>query len=160
MKQFNGDIFKGEWNGMVHCANLHHVMGSGIARIIHDQFPEAVDADNATVKGSLDKLGEYSRATIKRDWWAKPRSIFNLYGQIGIGCDNHPLHRNAQYDSIYDGVWRICDAISKTSSEPYILAFPYKIASDRAGGDWIVVEAILQSIENYFPNIEFRIYKL
>lgn len=160
MKQINGDIFNGEWNGMVHCANLWHVMGSGIARIAREKFPRVYAADLETECGDSKKLGTFSRATVKQDGWEKNRSIFNLYGQVGIGCDNNPLNRNARYDHIYNGVWGICEAIAGKSSKPYVLAFPYKMASDRAGGDWIVVEAILKSVESHFPNIEFHIYKL
>lgn len=160
MKQFNGDIFNGEWNGMVHCANLHCVMGGGIARVISDLFPEAVAADNATLVIGSSKLGGYSRATVERDKWTKPRSIFNLYGQVGIGNDRHPLNRNARYDAIFDGLWGICDAITTKSTKPYVLAVPHSMASDRAGGDWNIVEAIIKSVESHFPSIEFHIYKL
>lgn len=158
MKQINGDIFKGEWNGLVHCANLYHTMGAGIARIIKRKYPAAYEADIQTECAAANKLGTFSHVLVQKD---KTIDVFNLYGQVGIGNDGKPLNRNARYDAIYDGIYRICEFIvaSQPDSE-YILAFPHKIASDRAGGDWIVVEAILQSIESHFTNIKFHIYKL
>lgn len=158
MKVIDGDIFSGAWDGMVHCANLYHTMGGGIARIIKERFPEAYEADCQTRRSDVKKLGTFSRAVIHL-----PESfeIFNLYGQMGMGSDGHPLRRNARYDAIYDGVWSICDFISKErNGAPYVLAFPYKMASDLAGGDWAIVEAILQSVESHFANISFVVYRL
>jgi hypothetical protein len=157
MKNFNKDIFQGEWDGMVHCANLYKTMGAGIARIVKAKYPEAYEADCETILGTPNKLGTFSHARIEIE---KPIDIFNLYGQMGMGNDGHPMNRNARYDAVYDGIYRICEFIiaSKPKSD-YILAFPHKIASDRAGGDWIVIEAILESVESYFPNIQFHIYK-
>jgi hypothetical protein len=152
MKTINGDIFEGSWDGMVHCANLHHVMGSGIAKIIKSKFPEAYEADvNA-------KLGHFSYATVFRN--GECFDVFNLYGQKGIGNDGHPLNRNARYDAIHDGVWRICELIESQFKKDYTLAFPYKMASDRAGGDFNIVSSILESVEKEFPQIKFVIYKL
>ena len=159
MKQINGDIFKGDWNGMVHCTNLYHTMGGGIARIIKERFPEAYEADCKTPRSDARKLGTFSCAEITRD--EKVFTIFNLYGQMGIGSNGKPMNRNAQYDAIHDGVWRICEFIlALYQNEKYVLAFPYKMASDLAGGDFKIVSAILESVESYFPEIEFNIYKL
>lgn len=155
MKTFIGDIFEGEWDGMVHCANLYHTMGGGIARVIANRFPEVYDADAETAYADPDKLGGFSKARI-----VNGRDIYNLYGQIGIGNDGHPMNRNARYDAIYDGVFNICLDIQESLFDTYILAFPYKMASDLAGGDWNIVLAILESVESHFSNIEFRIYKL
>jgi hypothetical protein len=152
MKTINSDIFKGKWNGMVHCANLYHTFGAGIAKIIKTKYPEAYEADvNA-------KLGQFSYATVFRN--GECFDVFNLYGQKGIGNDGHPLNRNAQYDAIHDGVWRICELIESQFKKDYTLAFPYGMCCGLAGGDWSIVEAILKSVNQRFPNIEFVIYKL
>lgn len=166
MKHFNKDLFKGEWDGIVHCANLYHTMGGGIARIIARDFPEALEADKTTARSDVSKLGTFSRASIVRsaetpNSKAKLFEIFNLYGQMGMGNDGHPMNRNARYDAIYDGMFKICEFIvASYQNKPYILGIPYGMASMLAGGDFNVVEAILQSVESHFPNIQFHIYKL
>lgn len=159
MKQYNGDIFAGEWNGMVHCANLHNVMGGGIARLVRSKFPEAYEADGKVVD---PQLGHFSFASVcVCQEFNIEAQIFNLYGQFGIGNDGHPMNRNVRYDAIHDGVWRICEFIvEKFPNECYNLAFPYGMGSALAGGDWKIVSAILESIESHFPNIQFNIYKL
>lgn len=159
MKQHNGDIFAGEWNGMVHCANLHNVMGGGIARLVRSKFPEAYEADG---KVSNPELGSFSFAPVcVCTEFNIVVHIFNLYGQIGIGNNGEPLNRNARYDAIHDGVWSICEFIKKSfPNQDYSLAFPYGMGSALAGGDWKIVSAILESVESHFNNIEFHIYKL
>ncbi len=159
MHLHNKDIFQGYWHGMVHCANLHHVMGGGIARIIKERFPVVYDADCRTPVGDKNKLGFFSSAKIQLIGF--DREIFNLYGQMGIGNDGTPLNRNARYDAIHDGMLRICEYISKSPrSYKYSLGIPHGMASALAGGDWNIVEAILKSVESRFPDISFNIYKL
>jgi hypothetical protein len=166
MNIIQGDIFNGEWDGICHVANLYHTMGGGIARIIARDFPEALKADKTTARGDVSKLGTFSRASIVRSAetpYSKSKlfEIFNLYGQMGIGNNGHPMNRNARYDAIHDGMFKICEFIvASYQNKPYVLGIPYKMASDRAGGSWGIIEAILSDIEYRFPNIEFHIYKL
>lgn len=159
MKQFNQDIFAAEWNGMVHCANLHNVMGGGIAKLVRSKFPEAYEADGKVIN---PKLGSFSFASVcVCQEFNINVEIFNLYGQFGIGNDGHPMNRNVRYDAIHDGVWRICEHITDAfKEEKYKLAFPYGMGCGLAGGDWRIVSSILESVESNFPNIEFQIYKL
>jgi hypothetical protein len=153
MKTVEGDIFKGEWDGMVHCANLYSAMNSGIAKSVKARWPKAAQVD---VNGAL---GHFSYCTVNH--LGRDRTVFNLYGQVGIGNDGHPMNRNARYDAIHDGVFRICELMTcRSPGQNLRLAFPYRIASDRAGGDWRIVSAILESISEKTPNIEFVIYKL
>jgi len=156
MKIINQNIFDGGWNGMVHCANLYHTFGAGIAKQIKIKYPSAYQADCETPKGSEKKLGTYSSS------YENDKTIYNLYGQVGIGNDGDPLKRNCQYDHIHDAMWLVCEHIVDTKgNSPYILGIPYKMASDRAGGSWRIIEAILSDIEYHFsPHIEFHIYKL
>ena len=158
MKTIKGDIFKGEWNGMVHCANLYHTFGAGVARIIADVYPEAYDSDCLTTKyGDPSKLGYYSYADID------DKTIFNLYGQEGIGNDGEPINRNVRYDHIHDGLYRVCEHIDLWRDPlkvfPYILAMPM-MGCGLAGGEWSIVEAIVKFIEKLFDNIEIVVYHL
>lgn len=161
MKTINSDIFKGKWNGMVHCANLYHTFGAGIAKIIKTKYPEAYKADMKTHYGCESKLGWFSVAKEEAEN-GEIKSIFNLYAQVGIGNNKDPLERNCRYDYLHDGVWRICKDISESLSygEEYVLAFPHGMCCGLAGGDWSIAEAILKSVNQRFPNIEFVIYKL
>ena len=155
MKTINQDIFEGAWNGMVHCANLYHTFGAGIAKQIKIKYPSAYQADCETPKGSEKKLGTYSSSH------ENDKSIYNLYGQVGIGNDGDPLKRNCRYDHIHDAMWLVCEYIVDTKgNSPYILGIPHGMGCGLAGGEWSIVYSILEFIENQFPDIHFRIYKL
>ena len=139
---------------IIHCCNLYHRMGSGIAGVIAKKCPEAVVADQATVKGDARKLGSFSAA--KSEIEGRPVTIVNLYGQMGIGCDGDPLNRNAQYDSLYNGLLKFKRSLEKqitrkkdNGEDPkVVVGIPYGLASDLAGGSWTVVRAIIDSIFN------------
>ena len=161
MNKIKGSIFDGEWNGMVHCANLFHTFGAGIAKIIKQEYPIAFEVDQETDYGCKYKLGWFSVGREETDV-GEIKSIFNLYAQIGIGSDGSPIGRNCRYDHLHDGVWRICESINDDlkEDEAYTLAFPHGMCCGLAGGDWNIAEAILHSVSKRFPKIKFVVYEL
>ena len=64
MKLVKGDLLAlgkaNEFDIIVQGCNCHNVMGSGIARQIRDQFPDAWLADQETLAGDRNKLGRYT----------------------------------------------------------------------------------------------------
>jgi O-acetyl-ADP-ribose deacetylase (regulator of RNase III) len=128
---------------IIHQANCQCTMGSGIAKDIRARFPEAYEADCKTKKGDASKLGRSSIAPISDDKKAQyPHLLYivNLYGQFNYGLDE----RHTSYDALADGFKRIRDwAIGKKLK---LLSVPYRLGSNRAGGDWQVVRAIVESV--------------
>ena len=166
MKIIDGDLLdafgRDEIDVLFHVANQHAVFGSGIALSIKNTYPRAyhVDCVYNEENGGLSPLGTFSCVMV-----AGGQRIFNIYGQEGIGCDpSDPLSRNCRYDAFYDGVYKMFQYI--TTSYPYInwdyvnVGCPYNIASCRAGGDFTIILAILESLEKLFPKIQIMIYKL
>ena len=70
MKAVIGDLIQlalaGSFDVIVHGCNCQCAMGKGIALAIKQQFPEAYDADQRTVRGDPDKLGTITYAEIVR----------------------------------------------------------------------------------------------
>ena len=157
MRTIKGDIFNGEWDCMVHCCNIWNTMGAGIAKIVKREYPQAYEVDKALLVGDKNKLGYFSFAYIPE----KCVTIFNLYAQVGIGNTGHPLQRNLKYDLLYDGMFRICEYLNQDlyAGDKLILAMPM-LGAGLAGGEWEVVEKILESVESHFANIIFNVYKL
>ena len=60
--------------------NCFNVMGTGVARGLADRFPEIKAADQATTRGDVNKLGNFSATKIQRNL---PRvlTFVNVYGQ-------------------------------------------------------------------------------
>lgn len=84
----------GEVDVIAHQCNCFNNMGAGIAPQIKKAFLEAWEADKATIKGSKEKLGKISGATI-----GNTLTVLNLYGQYhwynkrsgGISTDYKPI---------------------------------------------------------------------
>ena len=64
MKQVKGDLLAlgkaNEFDIIVQGCNCWNVMGSGIAKSIREQFPDAWQADQETLAGDRNKLGCYT----------------------------------------------------------------------------------------------------
>ena len=84
MNIVKGDLIKlakqGESDVIVHGCNCYCTMGAGIAKSIKSNFPQAYQADQQTVKGSADKLGTYSQATVEIQ--TGTLTIVNAYTQL------------------------------------------------------------------------------
>jgi O-acetyl-ADP-ribose deacetylase (regulator of RNase III) len=147
------DIFNTKVTGaqaIIHQANCHCTMGSGIAKDIRAKFPEAYEADCRTTKGDIGKLGRASIAAIANDKKAQyPNLLYivNLYGQFKFGLDE----RHTSYDALADGFERI----RKWALEQKIklLSVPFRLGCNRAGGDWQIVRSILDSVYANDPAI-------
>lgn len=130
------NIFDGGAQGIIHQANCFNTMGSGIARQIREKYPEAYDADCATVSGDYKKLGTFS--------WIKTNDgkfhIYNCYSQYRYGRDT----RHTNYEAIYTGLCSIeqhAKANGLTS-----LSLPHNMGCMLGGGSWHIVNAIIEDI--------------
>ena len=157
MKEIKGNLFDGEYDILAHCANSYCTFGAGVAKQIKARYPEAYEVDLATKSLGDNKLGSYSNV---RSHDGK-LVIVNLYGQIGIRNDGDPLNRNAQYDLLFDALYRLAIKVTKVhSNQKIVIGIPDMIGCGLAGGSRRIVVAILLTIEELFPEIEFHVYSL
>jgi len=139
------NIFDGGAEGIIHQANCFNTMGSGIARQIREQYPEAYDADCQTIPGDYKKLGTFS--------WVKTNDqkfyIYNCYSQFRYGRDT----RHTNYEAIYNGL----SAIEQHASQHGLksLSLPHNMGCMLGGGSWHIVNAI---IEDIFENKSIYLY--
>lgn len=142
----DGDIFEQkDLTHIVHQANLYHTFGSGIARQIRERFPYACDADLATPRSDLSKLGGFS---LGFDPLGKGPTIVNLYSQVGIGGQD----RRTSYDAMVRGLEQLEASLrfdGPTGSrrrQPTVLGIPYGIGCGLANGDWRIVQTIIKCV--------------
>jgi O-acetyl-ADP-ribose deacetylase (regulator of RNase III) len=144
IREIECDVFDAEIDGLAHCANCQCTMGSGIAKAVKEFYPEAYAADLATGKGN-HKLGEYSCCTISdRKNRRNPtlETIYNLYGQNQYGTHRRQLN--------YEALYTAMESIEKVFGGNQ-LGIPYKIGCDRAGGNFVVVRAMIDVIFEKSP---------
>jgi O-acetyl-ADP-ribose deacetylase (regulator of RNase III) len=153
MKTINEDIFDGEYDYLIHCCNLYHKFGAGIAKEIKKRYPQAFKADRTTAFGDVSKLGRYSYAYVEDGEFL----IMNIYAQNGLGNDGNPLNRNLSYDALYNALYELCNC--SHFQEPAIIGVPDMIGCGLAGGERSIVLAIMESLEKRFGNVEFHIYR-
>lgn len=121
---------------IAHQANCFTTFGAGIAREIKNTFPEAYEADLATESGDDSKLGTFSKG-YNAD---SNLYIYNLYSQYvyarGI--------RVTSYDAMIDGLEKIIADMKLNNIS--VLGVPARIGCGIAGGNWNIVQAILNSL--------------
>jgi O-acetyl-ADP-ribose deacetylase (regulator of RNase III) len=85
MNQLQGNLLtlaeEGKFDVIVHGCNCFHAMGGGIAAKIAFLYPEVEQADSQTVKGSREKLGNFSHCLVEREG-KHSFTVVNAYTQF------------------------------------------------------------------------------
>lgn len=131
-----------EINVLLHCCNGQGVMNSGIAKQIRQEFPDAFDM----YKAQGYRLGTVSRA----------EGIFNMVAQEYYGYDGR---KYVNYGALANCLKAVDGTLKDYMSHyaPFKIGIPYKMASDRAGGDWKVV---IELVEWFLKDHQIVVYKL
>jgi len=150
MKKVTGNLITmaqdGEFDVIIHGCNCFNVMGAGIAKQIADTFPDAYEADQATEKGNIWKLGTFIAVEINPNL-----TVINAYTQY-----THWEPRAVDYCAIRDVFDNLNTALWQTTlftqSSPRI-GIP-KIGAGLAGGDWDTIGPI---IEKAAPDLDLTV---
>jgi len=111
-------------------------MGAGIAKQIKRKFPVAYRVDQATITGNRSKMGSYSFAECKLKN-GNSILVINAYTQYRYGRDT----RNADYRAIEKALHKLSINTNPTQR----IGMP-KIGCGLAGGEWSIVEEILDRV--------------
>lgn len=134
----NGDLFYFSEKALAHGCNARGVMGSGVAKIVKEKYPEAYFAYRTAFETTGLQLG----TTL----WVKigEKFIINAITQQDYG------RKNKLYVS-YDAIRKCIREINSVCFETQIpdgenitsVAFP-KIGAGLANGDWEIIEKIIE----------------
>lgn len=135
IRYIDGDLVRDaeQFDVIAHCCNCFCTMGSGIAPQIKTKFPEAYDVDCTTGKGDKAKLG-----TISYTENTTP-IVVNLYGQY-----DYTGRRRNEMDLDYQAL-KSALTMMKEKFAGKRFGLP-KLGAGLAGGDWVVIERILQEV--------------
>jgi len=137
MKEITGDLIKlakeGKFTLIIHGCNCFHTMGSGIAKQVKEQFPEAYDADLLTPYGDINKLGtcSFTKVPLLGD----SLIVVNAYIQHHYGKKVVNVH----YESL-----RKCMRWVKNNFPNENIGIPL-IGAGLAGGRWATIEGIIDA---------------
>lgn len=141
---------RGEVDVIGHVVNCQGVMGSGIAKSVRERYPQVyTDYREKCVfeRDSANNLGSAQFVSVGGDHGSN-RDVVNLFAQNYYGTDKRYLNYGALAQSL---------ATMSIFYWASSIGFPYKMGSDRAGGDFNIV---LEMIEFYFKNNDVKIFKL
>lgn len=139
IKYISGDALTGPESVLIHGCNNRGVMGSGIAKTIREKYPASYDFYKKCYQRDHLPLGSVYT------WFNKPKTIIHCITQNGYGTDK----QYADYDAIRQciiKVNRICTTLD--------VAMP-KIGAGLAGGDWTIIEKIIEEESTNFKPIVY-----
>jgi O-acetyl-ADP-ribose deacetylase (regulator of RNase III) len=139
LNRIRGDLLKlahiGKFDVIVHGANCFCTMGSGIARQIREQFPDAYAADRYTQPGDYNKLGNYTQARCTNAA-GRAVSVINAYTQYNY---NRPGEHQDLFE--YLSFALILQKLAREYPQAHF-GFPL-IGQGLAGGDAAVITKML-----------------
>ena len=148
IEHHQGDLLLSNCAVIAHGCNCFNTMGSGIARAIRARYPSAYEADCATTRGDLNKLGSLSESYEIYEPW-----IFNLYTQYRYGTDR----RHLDYTALVDALVAMKALLDEKDPDQALMVGMPRIGCGLAGGDWQIVEEL---ISNVFHDRTIHIYTL
>ena len=148
IKLEHSDITAVKHGLIVHQVNTQGAMGSGVALAIRNKWPEVYDKYIADYKAELLNLGCVSFVEVGENLY-----VANLAGQKYCGA--YPeLQKFGRYTS-YDGLANGLEEVQRFAVNNFVeqVHFPM-IGCGLGGGDWRIVESIIQGVFSTTPHIK------
>jgi O-acetyl-ADP-ribose deacetylase (regulator of RNase III) len=135
-----GDLFSTDIYTIIHGCNAQGVMGSGVAKIVREQFPYAYDeyVERHSETGLI--LGDFICVPATNIVTKEQKMIVHAITQNLFGKDEQ---RYVSYDAVAEAMYNINRQWKNHSTETHV-AMP-QIGAGLGGGDWRVIEAIIES---------------
>ncbi|OPH62187.1 Appr-1-p processing protein [Paenibacillus ferrarius] len=148
IKVIEGDLLSAEEDIIAHQVNCMGVMGSGIAKVIRNKYPEVYDQYLNEFKGKskIELLGECQ--VIKT---SVGKYVANLFGQFNFGGDGK---KYTDEEALKGALISLKEFAVENGLS---VALPFKIGSDRGGADWNVVYGIIGEV---FAEYSVTLYRL
>lgn len=142
-----GDLMKAEEDILGHQVNCQGVMGSGIAKILRDTYPNLYPSYKQFCENYAPEelLGKCQIVTTDSKY------VANIFGQLKYGRQKI---RYTDYDALRDSLRILKDYAMKHNLS---VALPYNIGCGLANGEWSMVEEILEEV---FSDYDVTLYKL
>jgi len=135
-----GDIVAGRYPVFCQQVNCKQVMGAGLAKQIRNAYPEVY----REYKHEPAKLGN-----ILPVFTTDGRICINMYAQDGFGKDR----RYTDYVAFKTCLGKIIRLVAEHHILPEVpIAFPYAIGCGLAGGDWNLIQGMLEDFSKEIPN--------
>lgn len=146
VKVVKGNLLYSNCDIIGHQVNCKGVMGAGVAKQLVNMYPGLLSGYRKSLNSLPRPLGNVYMHQ------ENGKLIANIFGQDSYG--RYGLHTN--YDALTDGLVKLHSFAKKHG---YTIGLPYGIGCGLAGGDWKIVEKIINSIFGS-SNVSCYLYKL
>lgn len=149
----NGDLLKSDCTVVMHQANCQKTMGAGIAKAISKMYPGAYLVDKNSNLSPEERFGTFTHYTSKDNGV----TVVNLYGQLHFGRGGNFTN----YDKLESAIDSFLSYAKDNKNEIDLskVGVPYKIGSGLAGGDWKVVNNLIEK-QSRKHKVNIHIYKM
>ena len=133
IEYINDSILNAEQYHILHGVNCQNKMGSGVAKVLYEKYPEVKQKyheDNEYVKKNV---GYYAKLGDTRAIPCEDKIVHNCYTQDYYGYDGK---KYVSYDAIYEVFQRYARSNLKEVAIP-------KIGAGLAGGNWNIISQII-----------------
>lgn len=134
-----GDLLKFTEDAIGHGCNCQNTMGSGVAKVIRDAYPEVYKADTLDGRTPQGKLGGFSKAHLSNG-----KVCYNIYSQYDFK-GRYKGKIDLDYDALEAGLKLVKKDMLDNGMKS--IALP-RIGAGLAGGNWDTIFAIITSIFN------------
>lgn len=140
---------------IMHQANCFSKMRSGIAKAIKTMYPGAEQVDKDSPLTPEEKLGKFT--SFKSE---KGVTVVNLYGQYTI-MDDSTGERGFQtiYSELENAIDLFLQTIDVNEKVDLKIGVPYKIGCGLGGGDWDIVNEMLEK-QSLKHELDIYVYKI
>lgn len=150
IEYIKGDLFDTDCKYIVHGCNAHGVMGSGVAKIIREKYPQAFTEYVRFLEPFMTPEGALGNLCVS--YQPDGKAIINAITQLGYG-------KNGKYVS-YDAVWDCFSTVRFFMEECNLTEFAMpKIGAGLGGGRWSIIEAIILEVFKG-SEITVKVYEL
>lgn len=157
LKYIKGDLLKSDCTVIMHQANCFSTMGAGVALAIANKYPGALEVDKNSPYSPEYKYGKFTYS-VEDDGV----TVANLYGQYRLGKFQNEEEKLEREKMLRMAINLFLYSVRSNNSNSVNLkkiGVPYKIGCGISGGDWKVVEKILdEASKNH--DVDIYIYKL
>jgi len=145
----HGDLLKASEDIIGHQVNCKGVMGSGVAKLIKEKYPEAFEFYKEKCNATADKQKLLGVCQLVES--ANGKTVANLFGQLKYGRGKE------QYTDYAALEGALIDLKNKAMQTNSSIALPFNIGCGLANGSWDVVSKMIDEI---YSDYDVSLYKL
>lgn len=140
IKTVDGNILEASEDIICHQVNCKGVMGAGLAKQIKSKYPNVYKE----YKQLCTEQGDGLLSSVQLISTNDGKTIANLFAQTGYGRKR----MQTDYDALRSCLQSLKDTVTHSNEKKNqtSIAIPYGIGCGLAGGDWTIVEGMIEEI--------------